>query len=89
MSRHSLHTDKTVEQLKAVRLPINERCKQKLDGEIHICSRSDGELCGVYAFPKTKWLHGDCPMADNELKTIEEKEVKKVRVGQQKQKRHR
>ena len=95
MAKSSMRTDKTVERLKEERLPIGERCstiikEEGKDDVNHTCSRADGEFCGVYAFPKLKWgKDRDCPMADNELRTVVETETVKgkVRVGQQKQKK--
>jgi len=79
---------KMMDQLRAEQEPINERCKKVIDEKLHICSRSDGELCKVYAFPNAKWRVTDCPMADQELRTLTpEQEAAKVRVGQQKQKK--
>lgn len=90
MARYAIHTDKQVEKLKAVRLPLSEYCKKEINGKLHTCSRSYKNTCEVYAFPKTKWLTGDCPMADDELRTMIDTEVKpKVRVGQQKQKKRK
>lgn len=98
MSKGPKHTDKVVADLKAHRLPINhihcQRFEKSEDGEenvLHICSRSDGEHCSVYAFPSAKWTVGDCPMADEFLRSQTEEQVaqQKVRVGQQKQKKHR
>ena len=91
MAKGSIKQNKVIEELKSKREPIDENCKKVIEDELHICSRSDGEVCGVYAFPKAKWRNGDCPMCDSQLKTVIEEEIKtdKVRVGQQKQKKHR
>lgn len=94
MAKGSIHTDKVVEELKVIRKPIIDKCKttvtEKGEEKLHICSRSDGEACNVYAFPTAKWRTGDCPMADAVLRTEElVEEVGKVRVGQQKQKKKR
>lgn len=90
MGKRSIKTDRVVEELKLIRKGIVEQCKKVIDDELHVCSRSDGEVCNVYAFPKAKWRTGDCPMCDSELKTIvEETQTEKVRVGQQKQKKKR
>jgi hypothetical protein len=78
-----------IEKLREEQEPIIEQCKKITDDKTHICSRSDGEVCKVYAFPKAKWRTSDCPMADEVLRTmvVEEKTTEKVRVGQQKQKK--
>ena len=88
MAKSSVRVDKTIEALKVIREPIVEQCKKVIEDELHVCSRSDGEACTAYAFPKAKWRVGDCPLADSELKTKVEVETKgKIRVGQQKQKK--
>lgn len=92
MAKGSRGLNKTIEELKVIRQPINEKCKrmitEKDEEKLHICSRSDGEMCNVYAFPSAKWRNGDCPMADAILRSvIEEEKIEKVRVGQQKQKK--
>ena len=88
--RGALHTDQVIEKLKQDRETIVAQCKKEATDKdpAVLCSRSNGEVCQVYAFPKAKWRHGDCPMADPELRTriIDDKKVK-VRVGQQKQKK--
>ena len=40
-------TDKKLEKLKAVRLPLHAKCEG--------CTRADGEVCGVYVDPSAKW----------------------------------
>jgi len=80
-----------IEELRAAQQPIIDRCKKVIEDELTICSRSDGEVCKAYAFPKAKWRSQDCPLADSFLQTVEVTETPtgKVRVGQQKQKKHR
>ena len=83
-------SNRVVEELKVIREGIDDKCKKVIEDELHVCSRSDGEVCNVYAFPKAKWRVGDCPMCDSELQTVVEVEqTGKVRVGQQKQKKNR
>ena len=94
MARGSRNTNKVVEELRMICQPIIDNCKkmiaEKDEERLHICSRSDGEMCNVYAFPSAKWRTGDCPMADSVLRNVVEEEVlEKVRVGQQKQKKRR
>lgn len=94
MSRGSVQTDKHAERLKLERQVIDVKCQMQdaETSEAHICSRSDGKICTVYAFPSDRWRVTDCPMADSELKNIiddDDDETSKVRVGQQKQKKHR
>ena len=48
------------------------------------CSHTDGKYCKAYAFPDKKWKNGDCNFASH---IFTEEEKKKIRVGQQKQKR--
>ena len=90
--------DKVIAELKSQRTPIDhvhcqkyEKYEEGKTNELQVCSRADGEYCSVYAFPSTKWRLGDCPMADEFLReqTAEEVTQQKVRVGQQKQKKHR
>lgn len=90
MSKYSRTSDWQVEKLKMIKEPIAPRCSKAIeDGVTHICSRVHGESCSAYAFPKTKWRLGDCPLADNLLRTpinIKTLDLKK-RIGQQKQKK--
>lgn len=69
---------------------ITGKCT-KFDGKIvKMCSRINvlKTTCSVYTNPQAKWRNGDCPMADEELRTnFTPAPIKKVRVGQQKQKR--
>lgn len=85
--------EKVIADLMEKRLPTVKQCSGvTTDGKIHLCSRTDvnekGVYCKVYAFPSAKWRNGDCPMADDELRTVVETDPQgKVRVGQQKQKK--
>jgi len=86
----ALQTDRTIEKLKAIRETIVSQCKREATKQDPrtVCTRSDGECCGVYAFPKAMWRLGHCPMADeNLIPKIVEINTEKVRVGQQKQKK--
>ena len=86
MTKRIHHTDKRVEELKTMVEPIVDKCKKDTKEGLHVCSRSNGETCSSYAFPSAKWRAGDCPMADEILRTQIEDDTKgKVRVGQQKQ----
>jgi hypothetical protein len=71
------------------RQPIVDRCYTKAaDGEIVKCSKAEDQFCSIFVSPAAKWRLGDCPMADDFLKTkTENKAAQKVRVGQQKQKK--
>ena len=77
---------KIIDELMKLRQPLNTKCKKDVkDGVPIVCSRADEEYCSIYAFPTKKWKNGDCPMADETLRTvIEEEPTTKVRVGQQK-----
>lgn len=77
--------DKRINKLKQARCTLVSQCTK--DG--HTCSRAEDAHCGVYAFPEMKWRLGDCPMADKELRTVVEMAAKRVRQGQQKQKKTR
>lgn len=63
--------------------PIAEKCQG--------CDRVDqsGEVktCTAFAFPEAKWRMGNCSMATH-IKVEAAKTGEKVRVGQQKQKKH-
>jgi hypothetical protein len=88
MSRGARHIDRRVEELKLIRTPLVEQCSKNVEDVEVPCSKSEKEHCTVYAFPATKWRLGDCPMADEHLRTAEESKVKgKTRVGQQKSKK--
>lgn len=70
------------------REPIIDKCyTTSADGEIVKCSKAKDDLCSAFVSPAAKWRLGDCPLADDFLKTKTEKKVEKVRVGQQKQKK--
>lgn len=92
--------DKQIQRLMKERTPLVARCtlttpppKDDPDGptKITFCSRADGEFCGAYAWPDKKWRSFDCPLADEFLRTKTEDDLKKkkIRVGQQKQKKKR
>ena len=90
MSRGPKHPNKEAERLKEKRSIVDPKCGKQEDDKISVCSRVDGNYCGVYAYPAAKWRNGDCPMADSFLRTEQlVEEVGKVRVGQQKQKKRR
>ncbi len=71
------------------REPLVERCYATgADGNIMKCRKAEGNFCSAFISPAAKWRLGDCPLADDFLKTKPEKRaVEKVRVGQQKQKK--
>jgi hypothetical protein len=71
------------------REPIVERCYTAgADGDVIKCRKAEGDFCSVFLSPAAKWRIGDCPLADDFLKTKTEKKAKeKTRVGQQKQKK--
>jgi len=95
MSKGPKHTNKIVEEMKANLKPILDgKCSKMItvpkEGELlYKCSRAtEGNTCKVYQMPELQWRRGDCPMADNPLRTvIEVEDTSKVRVGQQKQKK--
>lgn len=58
--------------------PIVERCSG--------CSNVEGNFCRIWSSPAAKWRLGNCPSATHVKMEISEPE-KKVRVGQQKQKK--
>ena len=93
MGKNRVHSNKVIENLREERQLLDANCsKQDMENDmITVCSRADGSYCGVYAFPSAKWRNGDCPMADEFLRTkVEVEEPKgKVRVGQQKQKKRK
>ena len=70
------------------REPIVARCYLDENGQITKCRKVEDEHCTVFISPAAKWRLGDCPMADDFLKTQKgNKPAAKVRVGQQKQKK--
>ncbi len=82
--------NRQIQKLMKERTPLDERCSiaNPDDGSIHVCSRADKPFCGVFVFPDKKWGRGDCPMADEPLRTKDaKKKASKIRVGQQKQKK--
>jgi hypothetical protein len=90
MARHSVGTDKTVEDLKTKKQKVVSKCLHNETTKTdHTCSRVlKDKTCSAFAYPSAKWRIGDCPLADQELRlTVIEEPKKKVRVGQQKQKR--
>lgn len=102
MSKGPKHTNRMIEEMKANLKPIVDgQCekmitivnsKKENEEKLHTCSRATTERnCKVYQIPELQWRRGDCPMADEALRTaiIEEEAAGKVRVGQQKQKKHR
>lgn len=92
MSRGPKHTDKVVAELRTMKQHVVAQC---LANDDKSCSRVDivespsiMACCSTYYSPKAAWRNGDCPMADEHLKTkIDTKTGEKVRVGQQKQKK--
>lgn len=82
--------DKRTKELMADRQGLVPQCFADTATLAGICSRADAEqeLCNVYAYPAAKWRNGDCPMADNSLRTDTAPKTKtKIRVGQQKQRK--
>ena len=77
----------TLNELKAAKLPVVSNCL----GNAQPCSRlllePFGNYCSVYYNPSAKWRLGDCPMADEHLRTKVESTKEKIRIGQQKQKK--
>ena len=73
----------------ADREPIVARCyTTSAEGKIIKCRKAEGDYCSVFVSPAAKWRLGDCPMADEFLRTkTPQKPAAKVRVGQQKQKK--
>ena len=60
--------------------PIVEQCNG--------CSNVEGTFCKIWASPAGKWRLGNCPSATHGKTEVIEPE-KKVRVGQQKQKKNK
>lgn len=84
MSRYSTNfkrEEEKREELLNLREPICYDCEG--------CKRVDSEnkgLCTVYIKPEVLWGRGSCHLATH-IKLIEDKPKRKIRVGQQKQKR--
>ena len=75
-------------RLREMRKPIIEKCIgcDKVDIEEGATPTSQ-DLCNAYIDPEQNWKNGDCPLASHLI--IEEKPKRKVRVGQQKQQKHK
>lgn len=71
------------------REPIIDRCyTTEADGTVMKCRKVVDDFCSAFVSPAAKWRLGDCPLADDFLKTKNEKKTsEKIRIGQQKQKR--
>lgn len=69
--------DKKTAALLEVREPTVEQCEG--------CKSDKVDFCECYAFPKAKWLNGNCVRASHLAPELLEEEKK--RIGQQKQKR--
>jgi len=82
-------TIKAGRALGADREPIVARCSTtSAEGAILKCRKAKGDYCSVFVSPSAKWRLGDCPMADDFLRTkTQKKPAEKVRVGQQKQRK--
>lgn len=83
---------KQIQRLMEQRTPLVPQCmKNEIEdkSKVTFCSRADGNFCGAYAWPEKKWRVGECPLADEALRTHTEEQVAqdKIRVGQQKQKK--
>lgn len=75
-------TGTAMNKLNADRRPIVEKC----EGCDRVASEGAVKTCSSFAFPDTKWRMGNCSMATH-IK-VESAKGEKVRVGQQKQKKH-
>jgi len=79
--------------MKMERQPVIEACKSFVDSdgtEHGPCNKIDGNLCCVYIKPAVKWrkgFFGHCPLASHYINESMQAK-RKVRVGQQKQKKH-
>ena len=80
-----------IEYLRSIKQEISPKCKQVIEGEEIACSRIDetGKYCRSFAFPAAKWRNGDCPMANDDLRSHEEYAKGKTRVGQQQKQRRK
>jgi len=92
MSKHSTPRSNLIEDLRAKRQPICDKCHRDIIEnekviETKMCDLVDGKKCNVYAFPDAKWRLGNCPMATHIETAAEKKQAAKKRVGQQKQKK--
>ena len=77
---------KTINELKKMRKPVCEKCVEKEPK----CSKIEDEIyCRSYYDPDAAWRRGDCPLADDHMKSTYVEQKQKVRVGQQKQKKHK
>ena len=81
-----------VGELQSARLPIVPKCTKEGQECSRVISFPDWDeactnFCSVYYKPAAKWRLGDCPMADEHLRTKVESTKEKIRIGQQKQKK--
>jgi len=85
-----LKTDEVAKKLREERQPLSDKCRSVLKGKPYTCSKGDivNNVCKAYVFPEAKWRIGSCPLCDEVLRiTTEAAEEKRVRAGQQKQKK--
>jgi hypothetical protein len=81
---------KIIDELRANRLPLHSKCFGHDD--IPACSHADTSdlgFCNAYYSPAAKWRLGDCPLADQALRSDVAKKKEFIRVGQQKQKKNK
>ena len=72
-----------VTEIDKIKAPIVDEC---LTGNTDKpCNRIENNKCKAFVTPKAKWTRGNCPMSTNFI--VEIKDTKRVRVGQQKQKK--
>jgi len=70
------------------REPIVDKCSGLLEGKPATCRKAKDNYCTAFISPAAKWRNGDCPLADEFLRTKTAAKTKeKTRLGQQKQKK--
>jgi len=64
-------------------MPLTDNC--------HGCEKAvvDEDRCSAYINPAGKWRNGDCNLATHVEAVNEPAQTKKIRVGQQKQKKYK
>ena len=92
MSKTSRVTSRMIEDLRAKRQPLSDKCNVEIvedEKVVHhnTCAWVNGKTCKVYAFPEAKWRLGNCVMATHVIPEAEQKQAAKKRVGQQKQRK--
>ena len=85
-SKNDKQSERRHNEMMGIRMPAVDACR---DHPTNPCEylEKDSDYCTAYAFPKTRWKLGNCPLATH-IETEKSKKGK-IRVGQQKQRKIR